>query len=308
MTEKRPQPYRTSRRTPIRPYQCSHRHQPLQDMMFLIRIALMAVALMAMQPIQAKNENEVFTLDGARGKLAARLQLPELPGTGKVPIVILCHGFMGNMDYALFDAIAAHLVGCGIGVLRFDFNGHGKSEGDFTGMTVLNEIEDAKKVVAWTMQQPYTENVSLLGHSQGEVVAAMTAGQMGYPRIRSLVLMAPAAVLHDDALRGNTMGAVYDPWNAPDSVELFNGLKLGKDFIETARDLPIYEVASRYTGPTLVVHGRKDAIVPYTYGERFAHDLPTAHIRIIEDEDHSFCRHMAEATAAAAGWLKSILH
>lgn len=268
----------------------------------------MIFAMMTMQSIQAKSVDEELIIDGSKGRLAARLQLPELPQSGKIPMVILCHGFTGNMDFPLFDSISASLVEEGIGVLRFDFNGHGKSEGSFTDMTVLNEIEDAKKVVAWVKQQPYTESVSLLGHSQGGVVAAMTAGQMGTPCIKSLVLMAPAAALRDDALRGNTMGAVYDPWNAPESVVLFNGLKLGRNYIETARDLPIYEVASQYTGPALVIHGRKDTIVPYTYGERFAHDLSAAHLKLIEDEDHSFTRYTAEAAGLVSRWLESILY
>ena len=274
----------------------------------LIKMVVMTFAIMVMLPVQAKSVDEKLTLDGSKGKLAAHLQLPALPPSGKVPMIILCHGFTGNMDFPLFNNIAANLVKAGIGVLRFDFNGHGKSEGSFTDMTVLNEIEDAKKVAEWVMQQPYTESVSLLGHSQGGVVAAMTAGQMGYPRIKSIVLMAPAAVLRDDALRGNTMGALYDPWNAPESVDLFNGLKLGRNYIETARDLPIHEVASQYTGPAFVVHGRKDRIVPYTYGERFAHDLAAAHLKLIEDEDHSFTKHPAEVAGLVSRWLESILY
>lgn len=276
-------------------------------MKMLIKMVVMTFAMIVMLPVQAKSVDEELTLNGSKGKLAAHLQLPELPQSGKVPMVILCHGFTGNMDFPLFDSISASLVEEGIGVLRFDFNGHGKSEGSFTDMTVLNEIEDAKKVAEWVMQQPYTENVSFLGHSQGGVVAAMTAGQMVYPRINSIVLMAPAAVLRDDVLRGNTMGAMYDPWNAPESVDLFNGLKLGRNYIETARNLPIYEVASQYTGPVFVVHGRKDRIVPYTYGERFAHNLVAAYLKLIEDEDHSFTKHTAEATGLVSQWLESIL-
>lgn len=276
-------------------------------MQLMIRAAVLAMIMMATQSVPAQPIDKELMLNGSKGKLAARLQLPEFPESGKVPMVILCHGFMDNMNYSLFNDIAANLLEENIGVLRFDFNGHGKSEGSFTEMTVLNEIEDVKKVAAWLMQQPYTAGISLLGHSQGGVVVAMTAGQMGYPAIRSLVLMAPAAVLRDDVLRGNTMGAMYDPWNVPESMELFNGLKLGRHYIETARDLPIYEVASQYTGPALILHGRKDTIVPYTYGERFAHDLSTAHIKLIEDEDHSFIRHAAETAAQVSQWLVSLL-
>ncbi|MDE6007568.1 MAG: hypothetical protein K2G67_08470 [Muribaculaceae bacterium] len=45
--------------------------------------------------------------------------------------------------------IANDLQSQGIASLRFDFNGHGKSEGEFQNMTVLNEIEDLEDVISW---------------------------------------------------------------------------------------------------------------------------------------------------------------
>ncbi len=104
----------------------------------LIKVALMIFAMMTMQSIQAKSVDEELIIDGFKGRLAARLQLPELSQSGKIPMVILCHGFTGNMDFSLFDSISVSLVEEGIGVLRFDFNGHGKSEGSFTDMTQRN--------------------------------------------------------------------------------------------------------------------------------------------------------------------------
>ena len=117
--------------------------------------------------------------------------------------------------------VANDLQAQGIASLRFDFNGHGNSEGEFQNMTVLNEIEDLKDVISWAQAQPWVENISLLGHSQGGVVVSMTAGELGENIIKNVVLMAPAAVLRDDAIRGNTQGAQYDPWNFKgDYVEL----------------------------------------------------------------------------------------
>lgn len=251
--------------------------------------------------------DSTFYVQGSVGRLSARLQMPETANGKKCPIVILCHGFMGNKDSRLFDEISKDLVGKGIGVVRFDFNGHGKSDGEFRYMTVPNEIADTKAIIDWTKRQPFTKNISLLGHSQGGVVASMTAGELGKKEIKSLVLMAPAAVLRDDALRGNTMGAKYDPWNAPEYVTMPNGLKLGHDYIVTARELPIYETASRYTGPVFIIHGKADNIVPYTYGERFGHDLKNASIRLMPGEDHSFTHYTAEAAEIAADWLEKEL-
>lgn len=268
----------------------------MKEFIVCLMAAVSAIAVFARHP-------ETLELKGSKGNLFAILERPD--ATGKVPLVILCHGFGGNCQFALFDDISANLLQGGIATLRFDFNGHGKSEGLFQDMTVLNEIEDLKDVVAWAEGQPWVENISLLGHSQGGVVAGMTAGELGDKAIRSVVLMAPAAVLRDDALRGNTMGAMYDPWNmTSDYVQLpFGGLKLGRKYIESALNLPIYETALNYNGPVLVIHGTHDRIVPYTYGERFHQGYKDCTFRLIPGEDHGFSVNTAEAALIASDWL-----
>lgn len=252
---------------------------------------------------------EIFTIRGAVGTLHAELQKPVDMSSGKVPLVIICHGFGGNCSGPLLDGIADDLQADGIASLRFDFNGHGRSEGAFQDMTVPNEIEDLKCVIAWAQSQPWVKNISLLGHSQGGVVASMTAGELGDKVIKSVVLMAPAAVLRDDALRGNTMGTMYDPWNmTQDYVQLpFGGLKLGRKYIEAAVTLPIYETALKYRGPVLVMHGTYDRVVPYTYGERYHQGYHNSEIRIIPGEDHGFSVNTAESARYAADWFASKL-
>ena len=63
--------------------------------------------------------------------------------------------------------------------MKFDFNGHGESEGEFSGMTVPNEIEYAKLVYEYVKSLPFVGDIALTGHSQGGVVASMTAGDFG---------------------------------------------------------------------------------------------------------------------------------
>lgn len=54
--------------------------------------------------------DSTFYIKGSMGRLAAHLQLPELKAGEKCPVVILCHGFIGNMDNPLFDTISANLT------------------------------------------------------------------------------------------------------------------------------------------------------------------------------------------------------
>ena len=248
-------------------------------------------------------QTKTLELKGSQGSLYALLQRPDT--SDKMPLVILCHGFGGDCQFGLLQDITDDLCQNGIASLRFDFNGHGKSEGLFQNMTVLNEIEDLKDVIKWAQQQSWVESISLLGHSQGGVVVSMTAGELGDKVIKNIVLMAPAAVLRDDALRGSTMGAQYDTWNmTAEYIQLpFGGLKLGRQYIETAVNLPIYETAFNYDGPVLVIHGTHDRVVPYTYGERYNQGYRHSAMKLIPGEDHGFSVNTAEAALYATDWL-----
>ena len=266
-----------------------------------------AVALFILMAAGAQAQTQTVTIDGDHGKLHAVIHKPELKDGERCPMVLLCHGFMGNKEGALEKQIAALLQAQGIASIRFDFNGHGQSEGRFQDMTVPNEIVDAKKVIEYVSNLPYVESVAITGHSQGGVVAAMTAGDLGAEKIKAVVLLAPAAVLRDDAIRGSTMGATYDPFNLGEYVELFRGLKLGAEYIRTAFSLPIYDTAAKYQGPALIIHGTGDRVVPYTYGERFHQIWNGSELVIIDKADHGFSQQIEQVAGKSAEFLSKVL-
>ena len=256
-------------------------------------------------------KGETVFIDGDHGRLKAIIQKPELQQGEKCPMVIFCHGFGGTKDGPLFELIADSLQAHGIASIRFDFNGHGESEGDFQDMTVPNEIADAKKVAEYVRDLRYVSSMAIVGHSQGGVVASMTAGQLseeaGEPAFKAVALMAPAAVLRDDAIRGNTMGRQYDPFDPGEYVELWGGKKLGANYIRTAFSLPIYETAAKYQGPALIVHGNADRVVPYTYGERFHQIWPKSELVIQEYYDHGFSQNIYRTTELVSDYLIRML-
>lgn len=270
-------------------------------------------ALMAVTGIFSANAqtSDTISINGSVGKLYSIVSRPET--TEKVPLVIICHGFSGNCRTPFMNALSESIVAQGMATLRFDFNGHGKSEGEFKDMTVLNEIDDLKHVIQWAQNQTWVKNISLVGHSQGGVVVSMVSGELGDRVIKAEVLLAAAAVLRDDALRGNTMGAIYDPWDfkgeyieLPHSPEA-GALLLGKNYVETALRLPIYETAANYDGPALIVQGTHDQIVPYTYAERYNEKIKNSELKLIPDENHTFTYTTKETSILVADWLHSIL-
>lgn len=250
---------------------------------FFMALFLAVIILPANVLAQSRN----VTIDGDHGKLAAVVQTPD--GLSQFPLVIICHGFTAKKEQPLLKYLADDLEKAGIASIRFDFNGHGASEGRFQDMTVLNEIEDAKKVYEYALSMRGVTNISIAGHSQGGVVTSMVAGELGAENIKSIALMAAAAVLRDDAIRGNLFGTTFNSYdNVPEYVEIMDGKRVGRDYIQTSRNLPIYETASKFEGTVFIIHGTNDVIVPYTYSLRYQEVYPGSKIELLEGFNHSF--------------------
>ncbi len=236
-------------------------------------------------PLTSCAQSRNVTIDGDHGKLSAVIQTPK--GKFFYPMVMILHGLTGNKDATLVKNIADDLEAQGIASIRFDFNGHGESDGNFQDMTVLNELEDARHVYEYVRDMRGVTSVSIAGHSQGGVVASMLAGELGQKKIKAIALMAPAAVLRDNARAGEIFGTNYDAENPPEYVEVWEH-KIGRNYIKTAQTLQIYETAEKFQGPALIVHGSADDVVHYGYGFRYHDIYKGSEIKILQGFDHGF--------------------
>lgn len=244
--------------------------------------------------------NTNLSIPTPKGALSAILQKPE--NVDKCPLVILMHGFMSNKNLEPLKSIAKELEGRGIASLRFDFDGHGKSYGKFRDMTVLTELEDASQVFQYAAAAfPFVTSISLLGHSQGGVVAGMLAGKLK-DKVKALVQLAPAAVLRDDALNGVLMNRHYDPKNPPEKLWVFFHW-VGKRYFTVAQTLPIYETSAQYEGPVCLVHGKQDSIVPYSYSEKYHEVYKNSELHLLEKENHLLSKRRKEVIDIAVDFL-----
>ena len=76
----------------------------------------------------------------------------------KDKIVIMCHGIRGNKDECgAFTLLSKRLLENGYSSFRFDFNGHGESEGKDLDMTITKEINDLESTVKMLEQKGYKE-------------------------------------------------------------------------------------------------------------------------------------------------------
>ena len=248
-----------------------------------------------------------FQIKSPSGKLAAELLLPQAFDREKdrCTLVILMHGFRGSKTKPPMLFLSRVLPEAGFGVLRFDFDGYGESDGAPEGNTVPKMIQDAKAVWDYANTLAFVDRIVILGHSQGGVVAGMLAGRLekaGTPP-SALILMAPAFVLREYARRGRFFSAHCDPENPPETISVV-GFKMGRDYITTAQTLPIEEDLSCFTGPVCLLHGKLDGIIPISCNEPYHKLFPHWAFHRIRGTGHAFLFHRRQVRNILLSFLR----
>ena len=72
------------------------------------------------------------------------------------------------------------------------------------------------------------------------------------------------------------------------NVQAFQRLNaLGGDYLMQDAEGDTTELLRSIQAPTLLIHGRQDALIPWSYSQLLAETLPTATLRLYEDCGHS---------------------
>ncbi len=253
-----------------------------------------------------------YTVRGPEGGISFEVTLPDGFDTtnGHCPMVILMHGIFSSKDYGPMPQLAKGLAKAGIASIRFDFDGHGKSEGRKQDMTIEKELADARAIWDYVRGLPYVSAIGLLGHSQGGVVASMTAGRLadeGGAAPTGLVLLAPGSVIKEACQGGKFFNARFDPKNPPEYIRCWGMYKLGREYLVTTQQLDIYGTSASYTGPVLLLHGDNDGIVPMWCSERFLQTYGNhATLQVVEGENHTITRRRNEVIGHTVDFFKNI--
>ncbi|MEA2022433.1 MAG: alpha/beta hydrolase [Candidatus Caldatribacteriota bacterium] len=136
--------------------------------------------------------------------LAGTLTLP--PGKGPSPVVLLISG-SGPQDrnetiynHRPFLVLADYLTRQGIAVLRVDDRGVGESTGDFSQATSEDFASDVLAGIEYlkTRKEINPEQIGLIGHSEGGIIAPMVAVES--PDVAFIVLMAGTGLTGEEIL------------------------------------------------------------------------------------------------------------
>lgn len=150
--------------------------------------------------------NEYINIPASRDKgteIPVGATIPEASDGGKVPVVVMVHGFLGTKDewgfyYGAteeergFDSIAARLYELGIGTIRVDMPGNGDSADDFRNYTLEKCRGDLEDGYRYCMEKYGFDpcRVGFLGWSMGAKIGSVFL--LEHPEIKNAVLLNPA--------------------------------------------------------------------------------------------------------------------
>ncbi|MBQ9711831.1 MAG: alpha/beta fold hydrolase [Bacteroidales bacterium] len=255
-----------------------------------------------------------YEIHGPQGGISMKITLPEGfdKESDKCPMVILMHGIFASKGINPIPAIAKGLAHDGIASIRFDFNGHGASEGRRQDMTVPLEIADAIAVLRYVQSLPYVDGIGFLGHSQGGVIASMTAGQLvsqGEKVPDGMILIAPGSVIKDATQGGVFFGVHFDPKDPPEFIRCFGLMKLGREYLLSTQELDIFGTAAHYKGPVRLIHGTVDKIVPMRCSEQYLETYgEEAELIAVEGENHLITKKKKKVVSLVREFFRGIFY
>jgi pimeloyl-ACP methyl ester carboxylesterase len=183
---------------------------------------------------------------------------------GKIPMVILFHGFMNNKceHYFSFVEVSRKLEELGVASIRCDFIGSGESDGAFEKMSVETEIGDGISILRYARNLDYVdcERIALVGMSFGGLVASIIAGRLP-EEVKALCLWAPAAIAARDAKEGRA-GDTDLTAALTTGIADIRGHRIGRRFVEDSRALDVWTEIKPYKNSVLLIWGETDFIVP----------------------------------------------
>jgi len=156
------------------------------------------------KPYPYIEEELVYENKEAGITLVGTLTLP--PGEGPSPVVLLISG-SGPQDrnetiynHRPFLVLADYLTRQGVAVLRVDDRGVGKSTGDFSKATSEDFASDVLAGIEYlkTRKEINPEQIGLIGHSEGGLIAPMVAVKS--PDVAFIVLMAGTGLTGEEIL------------------------------------------------------------------------------------------------------------
>jgi len=224
-------------------------------------------------------------IDGPHGRIAYR----QRQGAGPKPGIVWLGGFRSDMrgtKAAFLDSWAARQTR---EFLRFDYSGHGQSDGAFENGSIGEWASDTLAAFDALTEAPQI----LVGSSMGAWIATLLARQRA-ERIAGIVFIAPAADFTEELMWPSFSdeqqeaiirdGRIEQPSDYSDEPEIIT-----RKLIEDGRENLVMTGPIAINCPVRILQGMKDEAVPYQHAVKFGALLTSCDVEItlVKNGDHS---------------------
>ncbi|MBU0461662.1 MAG: alpha/beta fold hydrolase [Nanoarchaeota archaeon] len=205
----------------------------------------------------------------------------------KIPAILVLHGFNENMDREWIANLANYFSPYGFVTLRFDFHGHGASEGEFEEHTITQQIDDVMSAVTFLEQVPQVDvsKIAVIGHDIGGDIAILAAEKDA--RIKGLVVW---------GARGNLvrhMEAKFAPYELKElrtkGSYSHGQFDINQTYLESMKQHDVEDALKNLFIPILIIHGNTDLQVKTEEARTlFANANEPKQLELVDDADHWF--------------------
>lgn len=231
-------------------------------------------------------EEKLYFNNSKGNKLCGILSNPNL--SISTPIIILCHGFSTTKNAHTSIKLQEIINQNNVSTFRFDFFGHGESEGKFEDITISEAVDDTLNAIKLMKKLGYTK-IGLFGSSFGGITALMTASKI--KDLSILILKSPVSNFQEIELERKSKKEL-DEWKSNGFTYYIDGKgikhQLNYTFFEDFKNNDGYEAAKKIKIPTLIIHGDADEIVPIKQSQKTVNIIKNCRLEVINGANHKY--------------------
>jgi uncharacterized protein len=222
-----------------------------------------------------------------------------LPEERSANATVFVHGAGVTRDEGgFFTRLASVMAEVGIPSLRFDFRGHGESEGRKEDLTISGVANDIHGAVDQVRAETGSRQVNLIGASFGGGVSAFYASR--HPELVGRLALFYPLLNYKKRFIGEKpyWHDGYISRDAADELAVHGFIshsptfKLGRALLNEVFYIQPHLTLGNVTAPTLIIHGTRDTIVPIQSSRDAVNDFAGI-VRLVEIEgaEHGIAVH-----------------
>ncbi|QDG75459.1 carboxylesterase [Labrenzia sp. PHM005] len=229
------------------------------------------------------------------GKKGCTRKIAVLKDAGHQPGLMWLSGFKSDMTGTKAEELSKFARTRGQEAVRFDYSGHGRSDGRFEDVCVSDWLEEAEAVFDTCLDG----DTILVGSSMGGWIALLLAlARKDTNRIKGLVLIAPAVDFTEELMwKQRFSDEVRDTilkegrWEQPSEYS-DDPYVITAKLIEDGREHLLFGQSLHIGAPITILQGVLDPDVPLSHAERLVEALPQDDVTfsVVPDGDHRLSR------------------